>query len=206
MALAAAECGRTAASRAAPGRRCGRGPPATGRDRRAAPRSRDRPPCSPAMPARGARASDAGTRSPRRMMSRSARRRSFGRRRAPACAARSARVTRMLAREEARQARASPSPCVQPPAGASATTERARPRLASSSASAPPIELPTMCACRRPTRRGAPSSESVEPANVIGLLERIGRAALVSVQRRRDHLVALGEARQQRVPVHPRAR
>ena len=42
------------------------------------------------------------------------------------------------------------SPSAQPAAGANATTERARPRAASASATCPPSELPTMCAVWKP--------------------------------------------------------
>ena len=84
----------------------------------------------------------------------------------------------------------------QPPPGEIATTLRARPRLASSSASAPPSELPARCAV--PTPR--PSSSRLE---VVGRLRerlgarRRGRPAVVAVQRRRDDL----EARRQQ-PEH----
>ena len=48
----------------------------------------------------------------------------------------------------------------QPPPGEIATTLRARPRLAISSDSAPPIELPAKCACSTPSESSSDSKWS----------------------------------------------
>ena len=67
---------------------------------------------------------------------------------AAACGA-AASTWSCISRSEVSVATAS-SRCAQPPAGASATTVRARPRAASCSATNPPSELPTMCAVSKP--------------------------------------------------------
>ena len=106
-------------------------------------------------------------RSPRYIASRSARRRLRGRHMIAGSRGAEAFVSRSWRAKKRARRRVSPSPSVQPPAGASATTLRARPRFASSSASAPPIEFPTRWAFPTPSSSRCPSSESAPRSSVM---------------------------------------
>ena len=137
------------------------------------------------------------------MMSRIARRRASGGATILAMRGASARVSAHLAREETREAprlAVARRPAAgrrerDDRAGAAALGELQRQRAAHRVAD-------DVRACRHPARRDGPPSESVEPAKLIGLPGGNGVPAVVSGERRRDHLVARDELAEQRAPMH----
>ena len=112
-------------------------------------------------------ASSAGTRCPRAMMSRIPILRKPGRASSFSWCLTVARAE-VCVRLKSRMIRSTSlrSCSSQPPPGESATTLRARPRLASSSASAPPIELPARCAVPTPSPSSSDSKWSTACASV----------------------------------------
>lgn len=97
----------------------------------------------------------------------------------------------------------SPSPWLQPPAGANATTDRARPRLASSSANAAPHGVADEV-------RGADTQLIQETFDRVGgmlegdrLVSGIGGPVVMAWQSWCDHLVASDKISEDRMPDPP---
>ena len=87
------------------------------------------------------------------------------------------------------------------PAGPNRTTDRARPRRASSRATHPPSELPTMCARSIPARSSCSATPSASaPTDGHARAEPLRSA--VARQSRREHRVPALQQRQHRAP-HP---